>query len=214
MTSDVLSTRQRILNCALDLFAQNGYSETSIRDIAFAVGINPASLYFHFASKEELLLAILEEYHRLTGTIFQSQDIKSILQENPTAEGVTACIAAASAPILENKKLLFLVYQEQHRIPEFGVFVLSRFREVADYISRIVDTLKELRVINNDANAELCGDLVFSLLYAFLNYTAIYDKRNSQDYPKKELREGLFNLFDTIIRAYKYSEQDIEQDVA
>jgi AcrR family transcriptional regulator len=48
-------TRVRILAVALELFATQGYAGTSIRDIAEPMGMTKAALYYHFASKEEIL---------------------------------------------------------------------------------------------------------------------------------------------------------------
>ena len=48
--------RDELLEAAAGLFATRGYAATSIRDIAGAVGILSGSLYYHFASKEEILL--------------------------------------------------------------------------------------------------------------------------------------------------------------
>ena len=50
-----------LLDAAAKLFAAKGYRETTIRDIATAVDMLPGSVYYHFASKQELLLAIYEE---------------------------------------------------------------------------------------------------------------------------------------------------------
>jgi AcrR family transcriptional regulator len=50
-----------ILNEAARLFAQSGYHDTSIREIVRATGMLPGSLYCHFASKEDLLVAVYEE---------------------------------------------------------------------------------------------------------------------------------------------------------
>jgi AcrR family transcriptional regulator len=49
------STKERIFDAALDLFAERGYGGVSIRDIASAVGIKESSIYKHYASKEEIL---------------------------------------------------------------------------------------------------------------------------------------------------------------
>ena len=49
------NTRDEILNVALELFSVNGYEATSISQLADAVGIRKASLYSHFASKQEIL---------------------------------------------------------------------------------------------------------------------------------------------------------------
>src|ERR1700691_1930788 len=50
-----------ILDEAARLFARSGYHDTSIRDIVRAIGMLPGSLYCHFASKEDLLVAVYEE---------------------------------------------------------------------------------------------------------------------------------------------------------
>lgn len=50
--------RGRILDAAAVQFARSGYSATSVRDIAAAAGILPGSMYYHFASKEDLLAAV------------------------------------------------------------------------------------------------------------------------------------------------------------
>jgi AcrR family transcriptional regulator len=50
-------TRERLLDAALDSFAQEGFAGTSVRKVCAAVGITPAGLYSHFASKEEIMAA-------------------------------------------------------------------------------------------------------------------------------------------------------------
>ncbi len=56
-------TRGRILGAALGLFAERGFAGTSIRDIAGAVGIQSATLYGHFPSKEHILAELAEAGH-------------------------------------------------------------------------------------------------------------------------------------------------------
>lgn len=54
------NTKYEILDAALTLFSTGGYEATSISQIAEAVGIRKASLYSHFASKQEILDALIE----------------------------------------------------------------------------------------------------------------------------------------------------------
>ncbi|MEM0955542.1 MAG: TetR/AcrR family transcriptional regulator [Pseudomonadota bacterium] len=55
-----LSTADRILDAAEDLFAERGYTATSLGDVADRVGIRSPSLYNHFRNKEALYLAVVE----------------------------------------------------------------------------------------------------------------------------------------------------------
>jgi TetR/AcrR family transcriptional regulator, cholesterol catabolism regulator len=52
-------TRQRILDAAAEVLAERGYGETRLSDIAQRVGMQTGSLYYHFASRDELVAEIL-----------------------------------------------------------------------------------------------------------------------------------------------------------
>jgi len=56
-----LSKRTLILRTAARLFRQYGYERTSVRQIAEALDMTSGSLFYHFASKEDLLVAVMEE---------------------------------------------------------------------------------------------------------------------------------------------------------
>ena len=58
-------TKERILDIALELFAQNGYLGTSMSDIAKQLGFTKAALYKHYASKQEILDQIVERMNRM-----------------------------------------------------------------------------------------------------------------------------------------------------
>lgn len=54
------SRNEALLQAAAACFANQGFRATSMRDIAKAVGMLPGSIYYHFPSKDDLLLAIYE----------------------------------------------------------------------------------------------------------------------------------------------------------
>lgn len=54
-------TRQEILDAAKALFLAQGYTATSMRQIAGAVGITPGAIYNHFPGKDEIFTTVLEE---------------------------------------------------------------------------------------------------------------------------------------------------------
>ncbi|MFJ2606746.1 TetR/AcrR family transcriptional regulator [Streptomyces sp. NPDC091279] len=55
------NTRQRIQDVALELFAEQGYEKTSLREIAERLDVTKAALYYHFKTKEEILVSIFED---------------------------------------------------------------------------------------------------------------------------------------------------------
>lgn len=57
-----MTTRESILEEALDLFNSGGYLHVSVRDIAAAVDISPGNLSYHFPKKDDILLALLENF--------------------------------------------------------------------------------------------------------------------------------------------------------
>ena len=58
-------TKKRILETALELFAQSGYLGTSMSDIAERLGITKGALYKHYTSKQEILDSIVERMNEL-----------------------------------------------------------------------------------------------------------------------------------------------------
>jgi AcrR family transcriptional regulator len=61
LVGDAPRTRERILDAALTLFAEQGYDATSMREISEQLGITKAALYYHFDSKAEIVRAMLAE---------------------------------------------------------------------------------------------------------------------------------------------------------
>jgi AcrR family transcriptional regulator len=53
-------TRERILAAALELIAEHGFAATSTRELSERLGFTKAALYYHFRTKEELLVALVE----------------------------------------------------------------------------------------------------------------------------------------------------------
>ena len=72
------STRERILDVALDLFTDQGFDGTSMREIAERLNISKPAIYYHFASKEDILMALhmrLHEFGKVGLERLASQDV-------------------------------------------------------------------------------------------------------------------------------------------
>ena len=55
-------TRSRVQKVALELFAEQGYEKTSLREIAGRLGVTKAALYYHFKSKEGIVHSFTDDY--------------------------------------------------------------------------------------------------------------------------------------------------------
>ncbi|MEF9983765.1 MAG: TetR/AcrR family transcriptional regulator [Oscillospiraceae bacterium] len=57
----IMTTREKILNLCLNLFAKKGFDGVSLRDIASGVGIKESSVYNHFKSKQDILDCLIKD---------------------------------------------------------------------------------------------------------------------------------------------------------
>jgi AcrR family transcriptional regulator len=86
--SNTSDTKERILLVAVQLFAKRGFVAVSVRDIANMVGIKAASLYYHYASKDEIFTDILNKiesvysdyYTRLDAKIINATSLQDMIQ--------------------------------------------------------------------------------------------------------------------------------------
>ncbi len=104
MSSSSLSTRQRILEAALRVFAQKGYHETRMEDIVEEARVSKGGLYHHFPGKKQLFETLMDEFlDVLEGRLRRAVD---------RAEGDTARLTAA----LEEGMRLLEKYQSLAKI--------------------------------------------------------------------------------------------------
>lgn len=57
-----MSTRDKIMGVALNMFSERGYEAVSIRDICGEVGIKESTLYYHFKNKKDILDSLIEKF--------------------------------------------------------------------------------------------------------------------------------------------------------
>lgn len=98
VTSD--SGRDRIMDEAATLFLRHGYEGTSLRQLADVVGMKAGSLYYHFASKDELLTAILRRGIDVMQAAFDSAEASTL--DAVPADRVGVHVRAHLAALFEN----------------------------------------------------------------------------------------------------------------
>ena len=133
--SDRSGTKQRIKEAALGLFMTRGFEQTSVRELAAAVGMSPSNLYSHFASKELLLRVMLEEIYRAYGT----QVAEILHAEAPFLHRFDALVALVCRLYDEDAlRLRFLLRYGEH---EYAAEVYCRHSPVHLLIASIRDAI-------------------------------------------------------------------------
>ncbi len=74
-------TRTRILKVASELFIEQGYDATSLREIADRLGFTKAALYYHFKSKEDILVALIEPAEEMVRQLFDRLEAAQGLED-------------------------------------------------------------------------------------------------------------------------------------
>jgi len=100
-------TRERILDVALDLFIEQGYDKTSLRQIAEPLGFTQAAIYYHFAAKEDILVALHLRLHELARPALE----QLAAQSGPS--GWAAVLRGLVDTVLANRQLFVLHQRNQ-----------------------------------------------------------------------------------------------------
>ena len=96
-----MNTKEKILDAALDLFSVHGYEDTSVAEIAAAVGIKAPSLYKHYRSKQEIFGAIL---HKIEEQYLQQAAMLHL-------DGISPALDAGRYENLSDQELVSMVLQ-------------------------------------------------------------------------------------------------------
>jgi AcrR family transcriptional regulator len=186
------------------LFAEKGYTETSVRELAAIVGITEASIYNHFSSKSAMMEYILKDYATKTAALFNTSKLL-VLRDNPTPEGILSCLTNRFPQGEEEHylKALYVILQEQHRNPIVRDFVVNGIiRGCEERIKMIIDTLKEYGHIRPEADGDYWAKLHSCVIYAFANRAMLGIKDYSPDYVGLDMNGLLLANYKLLFQLY------------
>jgi AcrR family transcriptional regulator len=105
------STRERILDIALELFADQGYDKTSLRDIAERLGTTKAALYYHFERKQDILLELHLRLHGLGREALEQ--LEQLEDGQARADAWPGLVDHFIDQVVDNRELV-LLHQRNH----------------------------------------------------------------------------------------------------
>jgi AcrR family transcriptional regulator len=135
-------TRRRILDAAFTVFGERGIAAAKLTEVAAAAGLTKGAVYSNFASKDELVLALMEEHaaHRLKSSLARFAD---------AGNGGEALANVAAVLMHEMRtdavwhRLLAEFFAMAHHDPKRRDALRRRRREVRETIARAIDRLAE-----------------------------------------------------------------------
>lgn len=133
LTRDPQSTRERILDAALNVFSRKGYYETRLDEIVDESQTSKGSIYFHFPNKERLFLALVDQF----ADLLERRVVEAIQDQ----EAGIARVRVALATCLET----FGKYRRPAKIllvqaVGLGTTFESKRQEINDRFARLIET--------------------------------------------------------------------------
>jgi AcrR family transcriptional regulator len=133
---DGRDTRSRLRELALQLFAEQGYEKTSLREIAERLGVTKAALYYYFRSKEDIVRSLVEDY------VAELDDLIDWAKAQPPSAATRAEIVRRYLHIVANGTAVFrMLHQNQAAVSslasakERGELFRERLDALVDLIS-------------------------------------------------------------------------------
>ena len=149
--------RSRILDAASRVFAEKGYHEATMEDVAKQLGVSKGALYLYFSSKERLFEAMSRTAPRAFKEILNST---FNTQANPV-ESATRFFDAMMKRFGSNPRLSLEILSEASRNPALRRVLRQNQEEYANGLASFLEGLRKMRLI--DDNLELLP-LAYSLI--------------------------------------------------
>lgn len=135
------TSRDRLIDAAVEAFAERGFHATTTRDIAARAGMSPAALYVHHASKEGVLFEVSKLGHE--GTLAAVRD--AVAEVDGPAERLAAYVRAFTWWHAQNHTRARIVqYELDSLAPAHYEVVVAMRREIEDVLRTVlVDGVRE-----------------------------------------------------------------------
>ncbi|OUL35528.1 TetR family transcriptional regulator [Nostoc sp. T09] len=193
MASPTHSARQRLIQAALELFAAQGVSGTTTRQIAEKAEVNEVTLFRHFGNKHGLLLAVLEE-----SAAFKNLGESLVRRASPPGSVYQALKDYASDSLLALERVpefVRSVVGEADQYPAENRRALGRgLTEANRYVAQYLATVIQQGHLNTYLPAEKLASLLNGMLlgYAVIEFTSEFHELWED---RDDFLENLVELF-------------------
>jgi AcrR family transcriptional regulator len=183
-------TRQRIIAAAMQLFGQVGYSQATTRGIAEAAGVNEVTLFRHFGSKKNLLVACIDA-HNAAG--FSATFEKELTGDYP--EDIYRMAIGLNQDTLANMEVLRLLICDTRNLPDLREALLAGGRANMARLRRYFQQQIDAGVIRPGISAEALSSAFNSLFSSDLLFENLFQGSLIPEVTSEEMVRPLVDLF-------------------
>ena len=161
------STKEKILSRSLTLFAKQGFKESSVRDIAKAVGIQVGGLYNHFKNKDEILESLVGELmESAIVTIFEDKDPQVLSKRGKALLANIAMTFKLLSFDGKNEALFKLLMQEMYKNTKIRELYLEHFyQQNVKKLSAVFFTMMQNEQIHSSDPLVLANEFLSPLFF-------------------------------------------------
>lgn len=156
-------TFDKILAAALDLFVSRGFEGTTVDEIAEAAGLTKGAIYFHFATKDDVLLALLDQVEKN----FVDPMDRRVRRAGPGARDKLVAFAHQQSELgVGRTKLAILAIKTSSDFAagdeRFGPRIRHIYRRLYDIVEDIVELGKAQREFRTDVSTRQIASFVIA----------------------------------------------------
>jgi TetR/AcrR family transcriptional regulator, cholesterol catabolism regulator len=177
--------QQDVVVAAARLFAQRGYDQTSVPDLARELGLATGSLYHYFGSKEQLLIEICDQL--MDPLLERARDLTT--QDAPPKQRLRDLVRLWVAHVVEHRDHMLVFQQQRHAIQHGAQWRSVRASRKA-FEDLVADVLAEL---HSPADPPQKRRLLLAALLGMVNHTAQW-YRPTGSLTAQEIADGYVDL--------------------
>ena len=174
-SSSLQDTRTRIIAAAAEVFAEQGYVNASLDKAAARAGMSKGAVYWHFSSKQDLFLAIVEQNLSRDLRMLATQ-IEDVLEADRPLAAIEAWLEKMLA-CLGSERFLFLEFIATSREPEIHMKLQELYGQTLDRIGSMLKTMQDKGHLAAHLDPYAIGLMIDALLKGLMIESIIDPKR-------------------------------------
>jgi AcrR family transcriptional regulator len=183
-TEKMTEKQQKIVETAIQMFADKGYASTSTAEIAKAAGVAEGTIFRHFGSKENLLLSVILPFLINAFPIIADEFIQEVLTKpfSSFESFLTALIKNRLEFVRENKEIFKILVVELLHRDELRDQLVSHFQKSPyQHVTGILDTFKQRGELMDLPNSVLIRTMMTQVFGYFMVRFALFPNFNWDD---------------------------------